>query len=157
MDGEFVYTGDDIDRVTGGYVNSGVLRMWVSEGRLTRGPRAKSRGGPRTFDSSTVIKAALMAELRKCGLSLLTAQHGAEYFLKTARTRWEQSDKVWQQTLPIYFAIKPGADYVIPIHGHRADKSLDWLMQAFGPTLLVVDVLNIVQSVQKALGKEEAA
>ena len=157
MGGEFVYTGDDIDRVTGGYVNSGVLRMWVSEGRLTRGPRAKSRGGPRTFDSSTVIKAALMAELRKCGLSLLTAQYGAEYFLKTARTRRERSDKGWRQTLPMYFAIKPGADYVIPIHVHRADKSLDWLMKEFGPTLLVVDVLNIVQSVQKALGTEEAA
>ena len=124
-------------------------------------PAAKANGiAPRHRTDVMIVAtavAALMAELRKCGLSLLTAQHGAEYFLKTARTRRERSDKGWRQTLPMYFAIKPGADYVIPIHVHRADKSLDWLMKESGPTLLVVDVLSIVKSVEKALGTEEAA
>ena len=32
MPDEYSFTGEDIERVTGGYVNSGVLRMWVSEG-----------------------------------------------------------------------------------------------------------------------------
>ena len=158
MTDEHPYTGADIERVTGGYVNSGVLRMWVSEGRVTAGPRAKSiRGGPRTFDGKTILKAALMAEFRKGGLSLLTAQQEAENFLETVRTLKGRSDKGWRQSLPMYFGIKPGTDSVIQIPANRAGKSLDGLMAEFGPTLLVVDVVTIVESVEKALGEEEAA
>ena len=157
MSEAFVYTGYDIDRVTGGYVNSGVLRMWISERRLTPGPRAKSRGGPRTFDRETIFKAAFMAELRKCGLGLETAQRGAEYFLETVRTLKGPSDKGWWETVPMYFAIKPGTDSVISIPADRAGKNLHGLMKEFGPTLLVVDVFSIVESVAKALGKEETA
>ena len=157
MTDEYRYTGADIERVTGGYVNSGVLRMWISEGRLTAGPRAKSiRGGPRTFEVKTILKAALMAELRKCGLSLPTAQQEAENFLETVRTLKGRSDKGWQ-SVPLYFGINPGTDSVIRIPANRAGESFDGLMAEFGPTLLVVDVASIVESVKKALGEEAAA
>ncbi len=81
----FSYTGKDITRATNGYVNSGVLRMWVSEGRLTAGGRASRRGGPRTFSRPTVYKAVVMAELRKCGVTLDQAEKVAGKILATLK------------------------------------------------------------------------
>ena len=89
----FPYTGKDIAKATGGYVNSGVLRMWVSEGRLTAGGRASSRGGPRTFSLPTVTKAVVMAELRKCGVSLGEAEKVADDHLEIFKKVSEDSRK----------------------------------------------------------------
>ena len=145
---EFPFTGEDIDRVTGGRVNSGVLRMWISEGRLKAGARAKNiRGGPRTFNWPTVLKAALMGELRNHGLSLPASDEGAVLvsrvfeLAETGKVELEVAAK-----MPVYFVIKPdsGAFFQIPVT--EMDQSLHDLMTQYGPIVAIIDVISFSTS-----------
>ena len=151
MPDEYSFTGEDIKRVTGGYVNSGLLRMWISEGRLTPGPRAKSgRGGPRTFDTLTIFKVALMAELRKHGVSLLTCQKWADHFIEAiASANHKNDDDVLG--LPLTYLIKAGSGTVTPISVNDRSESLHNIIRKYGPTLLIVDIPGILVSVLDVL------
>ena len=73
-----MHTAREIEKATDGYVNSGVLRQWFMKGYIEAGPRAKLPGGPRTFSIREVTKAVLIAELRRCGISLEAASDSAE-------------------------------------------------------------------------------
>ena len=73
----FEFTGDHIEVVTGGYVNSGVRRQWIAQGRLTTGPRRSAQGGARLFTFNEVLKAAFMARFRQTGASLDDSQKWA--------------------------------------------------------------------------------
>ena len=149
---EYPYTGEDIDRVTGGYVNSGVLRMWVSEGRLTPGPRAKSiRGGPRTFNKITVFKAALMAELRKHGLRLPACQDWAEHFIENLKTFGGGGKDEDALRVPFFYVIKPDSGTVVPITGSDWEAPLNEIMFKYGPSVLVIDILGFLKFVSAAL------
>ena len=150
---EFPYTGEDIDRVTGGRVNSGVLRMWISEGLLAAGPRAKNiRGGPRTFDLPTVLKAALMAELRKHGLSLAASEEGADLVSKdfeaagTGELKLEDYAK-----FPVFFVIRPDSDAVFQIPATEMDRPMHDVMSEYGPTVAIIDAVSFLMSVYLAL------
>ncbi|MHC4180150.1 MAG: hypothetical protein ACYSWU_21815 [Planctomycetota bacterium] len=145
MTEEYPYTGEDIDRVTGGYVNSGVLRMWVSEGWLTPGARAKSiRGGPRTFDRKTIFKAVFMAEMRKCGVSLSTCGKWADDLVKAALAK--------RRDTPVYYVIKPDSDTVFPIFSTLdSPSSLDEIAFDYGPTFLIIHILGLIKSTSAIL------
>ena len=73
-----MYTAREIEKATNGYVNSGVLRQWIVKGYIKAGPRVKLPGGPRSFSHREVIKAALIADLRRCGINLDYAADVAE-------------------------------------------------------------------------------
>ena len=154
---EYPYTGEDIDRVTGGYVNSGVLRMWVSEGWLTPGARAKSiRGGPRTFHRETVMKAVLMAELRKHGVSLPACDEWANYFAKhfwaaAPPAKIEFKTFIEFKTIPVCYVIKPNSGTVFPISGNDALQSLTNALDRYGPTFLIVDIIGLLRSAMEIL------
>ncbi len=145
------YTGEEIDRATGGYVNSGVLRMWVSEGWLTAGPRAKSiRGGPRTYHHKTVMKAVLMAELRKHGVSLPVCDEWANYFLKSISEVKTPAD-VNVLTVPVCYVIKPNTGTVFPVSATDSLESLNKLLARYGPTVLIVDIVGLLRSAMALL------
>ena len=80
-----MHTAREIEKATDGYVNSAVLRQWIMKGYIQAGPRAKLPGGPRTFVMREVVKAVLIAELRRCGISMEVASDSAE---QIARTRF---------------------------------------------------------------------
>ena len=152
---EFPYTGEDIDRVTGGRVNSGVLRMWISEGLLAAGPRAKNiRGGPRTFDLPTVLKAALMAELRMHGLSLSASEEGADLVSQVFEVAETGNLELLEEEaakIPVYFVIKPDSGAVFQIPVTEMDRSLHDLMTEYGPTVAIIDVISFSISLGGAL------
>jgi hypothetical protein len=148
---EYPYTGADIERVTGGYVNSGLLRMWISEGRLTPGPRAKSiRGGPRTFDSRAVLKAALMAELRKHGVSLTACQLCADYF-EAAVASMDTATKGDSPGVPFYYVIRPESGEAFPLPANARNRPLHEIIGEHGPTVLILDIFEFMDSVGVAL------
>ena len=154
---KFPYTGEDIDRVTGGRVNSGVLRMWVSEGLLTAGPRAKNiRGGPRTFNSMTVLKAGIMAELRKHGVGLGFAEQGALEFCNVSRAL-ERGEDVEAGDAPLYYVIKPAEGTLTVIPARSADQSFGSVMDQIGPTALIVSVFPLVKGIVEAMDEMDRA
>ena len=151
----FTYTGKDIERATGGYVNSGVLRMWVSEGRLKAGGRARSRGGPRTFSAPTVTKAVLMAELRKCGVVLGRAEKLAEQFLrsmkKIQRLHSVSDEKGLDAALldiPFYFAIKPATGEATAITGRNGIDLFRNVLAPFAPSVTIIYAFEIMQAIE---------
>ncbi len=155
----YPYTGKDIERASDGYVNSGVLRMWVSEGRLKAGGRAKGRGGPRTFSRPTVTKAVMMAELRKCGASLDQAEKMANKFLammkKIHSFHMASDDKGLDAAiidLPLYFAIKPRTGVVTPITRDNGAKFFRDVMEPFGASVSFINVFEVMAAVDKGLG-----
>ena len=164
---EYPYTGADITRATNGYLKPGLLRMWISDGRLTPGPRAKSiRGGPRTFDKKTVFKAALMAELRKHGVSVRACQDWAEHFLDPFITITSGTDEdadqdrtsdalspLQRQALraPFYYVIKPDSGMVVPVTAGDWEAPMNEVLWKYGPTVLVIDILGFLKSVSAAL------
>ena len=167
---EYPYTGEDIERVTDGYVNSGVLRMWVSQGWLKAGGRAKSiRGGPRTFARLTVFKAALMAKLRKHGASMATSQDYAEFFVKNLMAAKKLTATAKDQTAeeratvlediaktPFYFVIKPDSGTVFSIPVIERDKPLYKIIDMHGPIILVIDIIEFMRSVMAVLDAGES-
>jgi len=138
------YLAEDIENATDGYVNSGVLRMWTSQGLIKAGRKAKLPGGPRTFNISAVMKAALMAKLRTCGLSLDTAEYWAQYFYDEMhmepgyRTREQLQDQV------MYYGIKPETGKVYPILLKEIEKSAYGLMETYGPLVIILDIVETV-------------
>ena len=169
---EYPYTGEDINRVTGGYVKPGLLRMWISDGRLTPGPRAKSiRGGPRTFDKKTVFKVALMAQLRKHGVSLADCQDWAENFLDHFTTITSGMDEDADQDptsdalsplqrealrLPFYYVIKPDSGTVVPVTAPDWDAPMNEVLWKYGPSVLVIDIFGFLKLVSVALDSGSA-
>ena len=145
-------TGEDINRVTGGYVNPGLLRMWISEGRVKPGPRSKNiRGGPRTFDKITVIKAALMAELRKHGVTLPACQEWAEKFIQNLSTMTDGTVEDALNKVPLLYVIKPDSGTVFPITASQWEEPLNNIMFEYGPSVLIIDILAFVTSTSEAL------
>lgn len=136
------YLAEDIEKATDGYVNSGVLRMWTSQGLIKAGHKAKLPGGPRTFNIYAVMKAALMAKLRTCGLSLDTAEYWAQYFYDEMhkepgyRTREKLQDQV------MYYGIKPETGKVYPIPLKEIEKTAFELLQIYGPLVIVLDIVE---------------
>lgn len=148
------YTGKDIERATDGYVNSGVLRKWVSEGRLTAGGRAHARGGPRTFSRPTLTKAVLMAELRKCGVALDRAEKLAAKFLRTMKKIQRHHSKSEQKKLdaalldiPFYFAVNPRTGEATAITAHIGRDLFRTVMAPFAPSVTIIYAFDIVTAV----------
>jgi hypothetical protein len=119
--------------------------MWISEGWLTPGARAKSiRGGPRTFDRKTIFKAVFMAEMRKCGVSLSTCGKWANDLVKAVWTKKRGS--------PVYYVIKPDSDTVLPIsYSVNSPSSLGEIASQYGPTFLIIDILGLMKSTSAIL------
>ena len=131
-------------------MNSGVLRMWISERLLTPGPRAKSQGGPRTFDRKTIFKAALMAELRKHGVGLSACEKWANKFMKAASmVRFDRDDEALR--MPLYYVIKPDSSTVFSISLTDTSQSLYDFVTKHGPTILIVDILGLIKSTDAIL------
>ena len=156
----FAYKGKDIARITDGYVNSGVLRSWVSEGRVAAGGRSGGRGGPRTFSWPTVVKVAVMAELRKCGVPLDQAEEwaveffaGVDWFRKPSE---RDSDASRLLKAHFYYAIKPKTGTVVPIIAREAANTFGEVMARFGSSITIINMLEIVNAASAALAVESA-
>ena len=160
MSEAFPYKGKDIERATNGYVNSGVLRSWLSEGRLTAGGRKSDcRGGPRTFNWQSVLKVAVMAELRKCGVALDKADAWASLFVMMLATAvLDLADPAELHTIdvgaldiPFYYAVNPESGEVTPISGDEAAKKFDDVVAGFGSSVVIIGTLSIINAVIGAL------
>ena len=152
---EYPYTGEDIRRVTKGYLKPGLLRMWISDGRLTPGPRAKSiQGGPRMFNKITVFKAGLMAELRKHGVSLPACQDWAEHFIENLKIFGGGGTAEDALRVPFFYVIKPDSGTVVPITASDWEKPLNEIMFKYGPSVLIIDILGFLKFVSAALDDE---
>ena len=116
---------------------------------MTPGPRAKSiRGGPRTFAGRTVLKAALMAELRKHGVSLSSCQECANYF-EEAITATERDGNA--TFVPFYYLIEPDSGTAFPLPANARNEPLHKIIKEHGPTLLILDIFEFMDSVSAAL------
>ena len=137
-----MHTAREIEKATDGYVNSGVLRQWIMKGYIEAGPRAKLPGGPRTFANREVTKAVLIAELRRCGISMEVASDSAEQIAR-------HDDRSEKKALSgIYFVlVDPQRNRVTPIT--LSDSNLP-----FGEIVPEVDsvlVLNYMNFRERAL------
>ncbi len=148
---KFPLTGKDIEVLSGGYVNSGVLRSWVSEGRVVTGERARGRGGPRTFSLEESVKVTVMAELRKCGVPLDQAQKwgseiAAEHHLQfEIPGDFEGNREEWPLTQPAIYAIAPSTGDVIPIMpGEAEENNFAEIIDRFGVSVTFIDIPKLI-------------
>jgi hypothetical protein len=154
---EYPLTGKDIEVLSGGYVNSGVLRSWVSEGRVVTGERARGRGGPRTFSLEESVKVTVMAELRKCGVPLDQAQKWGSEIAAEHHRQFEidkpgdlEGDREWLLTQPVFYAITPSTGDVIPIMPDEAvENSLGKIIDRFGVSVTFINIPKIFADMSK--------
>ncbi len=145
-------TAQEIEKVTDGYVNSGVLRQWVMKGYIEAGPRAKLSGGPRTFTHREGTKAALIAELRRCGISLEVASERAEQISRQSDRRFKkrQAGQPEDRASGIYFVlVNPHRDQVIPLTLSDSRRPFGDLVPEID-SFLVLNYVNIAMRVLKA-------
>jgi len=153
----FPFDGKDIEEITGGYVNSGVLRSWVSEGRVKADGRARARGGARTFGLHTTAKVALMAELRKSGVSLDLSQHWAEEFWIAHNKSSEvlttgdiHRHRVYMKKRPYFYAIEPQTRRVSAITYDEANqRSFRDVVKDFGFSVTIIDLVGLLMSIEE--------
>ena len=128
-----MFTAREIEKATGGYVNSGVLRQWIMKGYIKAGPRVKLPGGPRSFSSREVIKAMLIAELRRSGFSLEGAGKSAE---QIARHDDQRGDSIY------WVLVDPQRNRVTPITLSDGDLPFGQLVLT-ADSILVLNYMNI--------------
>ena len=152
-------TAPEIEKASLGYVNSGVLRQWIVKGYIEAGPKAKRAGGPRTFTHREGVKAALIAEFRRCGISLETAASAAELISQTADERFKRH-QAGDPTDPAegiyYILINVQRDEVIPITLRDARRPFGDLVPALD-SFMVLNYLKIWKRVAQANVEEEKA
>ncbi len=135
-----MFTAREIEKATDGYVNSGVLRQWIMKGYIEAGPRVKLPGGPRSFSMREVVKAILIAELRRSGLSLEGAGNSAEQIAR-------HDD---QRGSPIYWVlVDPQRNRVTPITLSDSDLPFGELVPS-ADSVLVLNYMNIRQRALRA-------
>jgi hypothetical protein len=148
---DFPLTGKDIEVLTGGYVNSGVLRSWVSDRLVVTGDRARERGGPRTFSLEEAVKVAVMAELRKCGVPLDQAQKWGSEIAAEQHLQFEipgdfvGNREEWPRTQPAIYAIAPSTGDVIPIMpGEAEENNFAEIIDRFGVSVIFIDIPKLI-------------
>ena len=135
-----MFTAREIEKATDGYVNSGVLRQWIMKGYIKAGPRVKLPGGPRSFSMREVVKAILIAELRRSGLSLEGAGNSAEQIAR-------HDD---QRGSPIYWVlVDPQRNRVTPITLSDGDLPFGELVPS-ADSVLVLNYMNICERALRA-------
>ncbi len=135
-----MFTAVEIEKATDGYVNSGVLRQWIMKGYIKAGPRVKLPGGPRSFSMREVVKAILIAELRRSGLSLEGAGNSAEQIAR-------HDD---QRGSPIYWVlVDPQRNRVTPITLSDGDLPFGELVPS-ADSVLVLNYMNIKERALRA-------
>ncbi len=144
-----MYTAREIEKATDGYVNSGVLRQWIMKGYIEAGPRAKLPGGPRTFVMREVVKAVLIAELRRCGISMEVASNSAEQIARhDDQSEKRQADEPGGS--PIFFVlVDPQRNRVTPITLSDSDLPFGELMRE-ADSVLVLNYMNIRERALRA-------
>ena len=149
----------EIEKVTDGYVNSAVLRQWVMKGYIKAGPRAKLSGGPRTFTHREVTKAALIAELRRCGINLEVASERAEQISRQSdrQIKKRQAGEATDPAEGIYYVlVNPKRNQVIPLTLSDAERPFGDLVPSLD-SFLVLNYLKIVERVLRAGRKKVRA
>ena len=135
-----MFTATEIEKATDGYVNSGVLRQWIMKGHIKAGPRVKLPGGPRSFSMREVVKAILIAELRRSGLSLECAGNSAEQIAR-------HDD---QRGSPIYWVlVDPQRNRVSPITLSDGDLPFGELVPS-ADSVLVLNYMNVCERALRA-------
>ena len=135
-----MFTAREIEKATDGYVNSGVLRQWIMKGYIEAGPRVKLLGGPRTFSSREVVKAVLIAELRRSGLSLEGAANSAE---QIARHDDQRGHSIY------WVLVDPQRNRVTPITLSHSDLPFGEVLPE-ADSVLVLNYMNIQHRALKA-------
>jgi hypothetical protein len=85
-----------------------------------------------------------MAELRKHGVSLSAAQECADYF--------EEAITATERTfVPFYYLIEPDSGTAFPLPAKTRNEPLHKIIKEHGPTLLILDIFEFLDSVSTAL------
>ena len=138
-----MHTAREIEKATDGYVNSGVLRQWVMKGYIKAGPRAKLPGGPRTFEMREVVKAVLIAELRRCGISMEVASDSAEQIA----CHDDRSEKPRGGHIQ-FVLVDPQRNRVTPITLNESDLPFGDLVS--GDSVVVLNYVNFCERALRA-------
>ena len=143
-----MYTAREIEKATDGYVNSGVLRQYIMKGYIEAGPRAKLPGGPRTFEIREVVKAVLIAELRRCGISLEVASNSAEQIARHDDQRKKRrADEPGGNHIQ-FVLVDPQRNRVSPITLNDADLPFGDLVS--GDSVVVLNYVNFCERALRA-------
>jgi hypothetical protein len=143
-----VFTAREIEKATDGYVNSGVLRQWIMKGYIEAGPRAKLPGGPRTFVIREVVKAVLIAELRRCGISLEVASNSAEQIARHDDQHMKRKADEPGGSHIHFVLVDPQRNRVSPIT--LSESSLPFVSLVSGDSVLVLNYVNIHERALRA-------
>ena len=143
-----MFTAREIEKATDGYVNSGVLRQWIMKGYIEAGPRAKLPGGPRTFEMREVVKAVLMAELRRCGISLEAASNSAEQIARHDDQHNKRKADEPRGNYIQFVLVDPQRNRVSPITLNDADLPFGNLVS--GDSVLVLNYVSILERALRA-------
>ncbi len=109
-------------------------------------------------------KAVVMAELRKCGVTLDQAEKVAGKLLATLKkiqNLHTASDKKGMDAamldLPLYFAINPKTGKATPITGRNMSNEFETVMDPFGTSVSIISVLKILGAANEALNVTQAS
>jgi DNA-binding transcriptional MerR regulator len=155
----FEFTGDHIEVVTGGYVNSGVRRQWIAQGRLTTGPRRSAQGGARLFTFNEVLKAAFMGRFRQTGASLDDSQKwatGAVGSIDSLISAFARDGSVTIEQIaqaPLYFVVNHanGTIAALTVEQGKTTRLSQLHDDQQSPALSTIDGWAIVQHTMETL------
>lgn len=139
---EPTYLARHIEAVTDGYVNSGVLRSWVGEGMLPFAGEGRGRGAARRYPLKAVYAAAMMATLRRLGVPLERSRDWVALFLDRVVTQPGASPLI---------AFGPADAAPVFLGLEATGEPLYRLVERFGGLVTVLDLLSIVQDVNRRL------